>query len=363
MIRKLSLLCGGSLLSLLLPILLHADDLRWPQSAVASDGVLWFWEHGRAGGEILDAEGNPLRNSEGLFRGPSRMSWFLGLRPAGGFLEAADAGPELAQALIQTPSLHLEMVLHPPAEGPAQGLLFWIGDFGDDLTWQLQIAEGRLLLQRAGEAVTDLGAAPLEAPRHLAVSLSPTEIRVRWDGGEAQTLAQNRMPVIADEWDVVLTFGGAPGAENSWTGDLERLLISTAAGAPEAHAAHWRAAQAQREPPAVLSVLAEVSAIPAQPDVEALLEYHNALMATVWTLVEGALPGVAAGETFVSWHWYSLDRQVAQEPEPVGTRRRLHLSAAEQHPQLEGVQQITEPLDPTDLLLLTEWYQLRSVAP
>lgn len=342
---------------------LMADAGGWPRHVKESEGVLWFWGDQKSDADILDDAGESVRKSEGLLRGNARFTWYFGVSPSGGYLEAVDAGPVLARSLMATPSLHVELALHPPREGAAQGLLVWIGDFGDEVTWQLGIREGRLFVQQAGGEPADLGPAPLPEPRHLAVTLTEQRISVQWDGGEPAQHDLNRLPVIPDEWDVVFSFGGAPASEESWTGELEALYVSARGGTAAEHARLWNQKHAVRTSPPVLDILAEVSTPAASPEDDSILEYDSTLMATVWTLKEGEIPGVAEGERFLSWHWYSLDRQVYQAPLPAGAVRRLRLSPAELQPQLEGIQKLSDPLDADDLLLLPELYLLRSVDP
>ncbi|MCC5850866.1 MAG: hypothetical protein JJU29_22485 [Verrucomicrobia bacterium] len=362
------LLRGIAWLSFLLGFAeLSADTAGWPRQTKASEGVLWYWQNAKTEAMILDQDGETLRKVEGLLRGNAQPTWFWGVSPTGGYLEALDAGPalarSLARSLAETPSLHLEWALHPPREGAAQGLLAWIGDFGDEMTWQLHVRESRLVLQRVGEEEIDLGEALFPAPRHLAVSLTGEQIRVQWDGGDPVVHAGNRLPVIPDEWDVVFTFGGAPASDHSWTGALEGLYVSTRSDTAAAHARDWKEQRDTRKPPPVFDILAEVSTPAAEPENDAILEYDSILMATVWTLKEGVLPGVEIGGKFLTWHWYSLDRQVYKPPPASDEVRRLALSSADLHPQLEGVQKLSDPLEADDLLLLPELYLLRSVEP
>lgn len=135
--------------------------------------------------------------------------------------------------------------------------------------------------------------------------------------------------------------------------------------AVEKHAAAWSAAHSARTPPETRTVTATLHAHALEPKTENLSEYGEALLATVWTLDEPLGDDLAAGDRFFAWHWYVLDTRVFPETRPpeVGTRQTLTLSPADGQPQLEGIQQIVEGIDPDDLLMLPDFFLPDFITP
>lgn len=332
----------------------------WPASNSEADGTLWFWGSQTLTGEIVDADGNWARLGEALFRGEARATWFRGGAPYKGSIEAADVGPALARSQESTPGLHVEAALHPALDGENQGILFWLGTFEDDLIWQVLLREHALWIERPDTPPLRIADLTLNEPIHFALTLSSHNTTVWLNGKKHAALEAAALPVFDDPWDVVAAFGGAPKAVNGWTGALEYLLIGTRPHAVAQHAALWKTMHDSRTPPEFRSVTATLTAHAREAKEEDLSEYGNVLMGMVWTLNEGQTEDLPANDSFFTWHFYALDSQIpaTSRPPAIGSTRTFIMSPAQKHPQLEGIQQLVEDIDPDQLLLLPDYYLL-----
>lgn len=345
--------------------ILRADDAAlpvWPASNSEADGVLWFWGHQNLTGEITDAEGNWARQGEAIFRGGARATWFHGVSPHNGYVEAADVGPALARSLESTPRIHLEAALHPPIKAGEPVVLFWLGTYEHSPIWQWMFRDGALWIERPDQDPVRMTELKLSAPSHLAVTLTKEKATVWLNGRKHAEMEAALLPAFEDPWDVIAAFGGAPDSNTAWTGGLEYLLIGTRPDAVDRHADAWRAAHRARTTPDTHSVTAILSAHAREVDENDLSDYSNSLLGSVWILKEGNVENLSEGDSFFTWHWYSLNSGLLphNRPPPVGTTRSFRISPAEQQPQIEGIQQVIDGLDPGKTLLLPEYYILDS---
>jgi hypothetical protein len=332
---------------------------QWPASNSEADGILWFWGTHNLTGEIVDENGDWAREGEAILRHQARATWFQGVSPRRGYVEAADTGSALARTMESQPNLYLEAALHPYRDSePLQGILFWMGTFGDDLIWQLRLKDNRLWIDRPEHDPVPVADLEITTPTHLAFAMNGENAQVWINGALHSETPATAPPEVEDPWDVITVFGGAPGSNLPMNGSLEYLVIGTRAETAEAHATAWREAFEARTAPETHTVRATLTAHAREPREEDLSEYGNALLGMVWTLNEPLPDELKAGETFFAWHWYVLNSRVypdSRPPEP-GTVHTLVLSPANKQPHLNGVQQLIDDLDPDDLLLLKDFY-------
>lgn len=349
-------LCGGSFI----PLLAYAEEksTEWPFTRIQEEGLFWFWGHRDLTGEIIDAEGNWLREGELERRETARLTWFLGAEPAGGFLEAIDLGPALAQHLEEVSNLIFEMVLHPPRHDSPVGTLVWIGTFGEDLIWRIFVDEGQLMLETPSQGAQSLAETAWSEPVHLTVQVETEQVRGSINGVEAFSVALAGMPQFPDPWDAMVTFGGEPGEAPSWNGAMEYLAARHGDFSPRDGFAAWQEAHSRRESPESLTVVAELVQSAREPDRADLSEYGEGILAMVWQVAESAHEVLPAGDEILTWHWYFLDRAVIEEARPpaAGTRQTLRLTTWEANPQLLEVQQMDTDLEPDQLILLPQFF-------
>lgn len=330
----------------------------WPASNSESEGVLWYWGTQDLTGEVVDADGGWVRQGEALFRHAARPTWFGGVSPHKGFVEAADVGPAIARALEAKPRFHLEAVVYPASDGSRPDPLFWLGTYDGDLIWQVRVREGALWIEGADREPLRVGAFKLEAPTHFALTLEDQELVVHLNGEKEVTRKAEALPTFEDPWDVIAAFGGSPNMEKAWTGALEYLWIGTDPKAVSRHAEAWNAAQRKRTPPKTHRVTAKLVAHADELDEDDLSEYGDVLMGMIWNIQDGEAGEAAGGDSIFTWHFYALDGGIPEPSRPpkVGATRRLVISPASKHPQLEGIQQFVEGLDPETYLLLPEFF-------
>ena len=332
----------------------------WPATNSEADGVLWYWGTQTLTGEIVDADGHWAREGEAILRHQARTNWFHGVSPRKGFLEAADTGPALARAMESSPALYLEAAIHPPPGQPAQGVLFWLGTFEDALIWQLRLQENRLWIDRPDTPPLALADLSISDPAHFAFAVSAETASIWINGERVHQSEAAGLPVFDDPWDVIAVFGGAPDAPLPFNGSLEYLLLGTQSKTAAQHAQAWQTAHASRNPPEIFTLRATLTAHATEPREEDLSEYGNALLGTVWTVQAPLGDELQAGDSLFAWHAYVLNSRVypdTRPPEP-GSSHTLTLSRVQDQPQLEGIQQLIDNLDPDQLLLLPDFYLL-----
>lgn len=334
----------------------------WPFTNRADEGMIWYWGNANLHGEIVDADGNWLREGDLVRREESRLNWFLGAQPATGYLEAIDLGPTLAQHLGETPHLIWEMVVHPPAQGVAEGTLIAAQTYSDDPIWRLFVHDQTLAAEQADGIQIAIAELDLSQPRHLNLVLTESGADLWVDGEHTATLSAELLPVFPDPWDAMVSFGGSPGEHLSWTGAMEYLAVRHTFSQPEAGFAAWQKAVGKRSEPPRGKVQAKLVQSAREPNPAEISEYGEGILAMAWVVLESEYAGLNPDDQILTWHWYFLDRMVLPEaaaPEP-GSIRSLQISDWESNPQLQGVQQIDTDLEPDQLILLPQFFLAES---
>ena len=367
LIRKLCL----SMICVLVILPLHSEEAEegtkegtWPQTRREDRGMLWYWPNHTQTGTVVDADGNWVRDGEGIPRRGSRYAWYGGVEPHGGFLEAADTGPALAQALNTGRQFHLEMALHPPLDGTAAGTLFWLGTYELDTLWHIGIKNGRLVLARPGEADKDLMPLAPNAPLHLGLSFTEDAVEIRIDGKLEKKIEAAVLPEIEDPWDLIAGFGGGNPELPGWRGGMEQLAMYYVAPPFEDSTDAFRKSMAARTPPAWIRIEAELVAEATAPDAEQMTDYGQALLGRIWKPVHPEAAPESLQNGFFTWQWLYLDNHFLETAKPLepGSRKTLIIGAADSQPQLKDVQQIIQGLDPLDFIQMEETF-IQDAAP
>ncbi|MCC5849527.1 MAG: hypothetical protein JJU29_15710 [Verrucomicrobia bacterium] len=352
----------------LLPAFAEDADASWPHSRQEDQGMLWFWGNRNHTGTVVDAEDNWVRDGEGIPRRGARHAWFGGIEPHDGFLEAADTGPALAQALETGRQFHVEMALHPPMDGQAAGTLFWLGTFELESLWFVGIENGRLMLVRPGkdngEERLDIMPLAPNAPLHLGLSFTENSVEVWVNGKRESKLEADILPEIEDPWDLIAGFGGGDPELAGWRGSMENLALYYVAPSFEVSATAWRKAMDARTPPEWIRIEAELVTEGTAPDAEQMTDYGQALLGRIWKPVNPEAAPEALREGFFTWQWLYLDNRfldTAQSLTP-GDRVNLIIGRADTQPQLNDVQQIIQGLDPLDFIQMEEYF-IQDAAP
>ncbi|MCH8474285.1 MAG: hypothetical protein LAT55_03550 [Opitutales bacterium] len=350
---------------LYLPVSSFAHDGDWPFGAGEADGILWFWENQTETHEILDEEGNWARDAEALLRENARLNRHFGAETHGGFLEAPDLGPGVAESLSDHPELIIELALYPEEDVDPEGTLFWMGTYANEDLLKLALDEEGLAIHLPDQKV-DLSESftPRES-HHLIVHMGADEVRWWLDGEQQEPIAAAALPEIDDPWDVLVTFGGIPEQEASWQGAMDFLAVRRELHDPEEVYSAWQ--RVLRDRSAIERVVVEARLVQAaeEPKPSEISEYGEGIFASVWEISRVLEGDLSAGDRILAWNWYILDRMVIAEGRPpeVGAKKILRLSPFEENPQVQEIQQIDAGLDPVDLLDLPGFFTERRRSP
>ncbi|MCC5788686.1 MAG: hypothetical protein JJT75_03555 [Opitutales bacterium] len=355
---------GFCLLSSMASTLVSAGD--WPFGQGEAEGILWFWENQTETYEILDEEGNWARDGEALLRENARLNRHFGAETYGGFIEAPDLGPAVAESLADYPDLIVEMGLYPEEELNSQGVLFWLGTYSNDRIMKLAIEEGGLAIHLPGKKITFSESFAPKEPHHLILHVGADEVHWWVDGERQGSVSAKALPRIEDPWDVLVAFGGIPEKEASWQGAMDFLAVRRKLHEPQEVYASWQKALVDRSEIERVVVEARLVQAAEEPNPSEISEYGEGIFATIWEVSQVIEGDLSAGDRILAWNWYILDRMVIAEGRPpeVGEKKILRLSSFDTNPQVKEVQQIDAGLDPVDLLDLPEYFaERRSKSP
>ena len=321
--------------------------------------MLWFWGNQELTGEIVDADGDWVRDADLERRERARLNWFLGAEPDGGFLEAIDLGPDLAGHLENDPVLFIEMALHPYSGADTEGTLLWMGTFGGDLVWKLSVINGALVVESPQkDQPQTLHRIPMDSPFHLNLQLTENSLIGWLNGEEIFTKEVNLLPQFPDPWDAMVTFGGAPEEEKAWDGAMEYLAMRHANFDPGKNYDAWRSAFSARTPPQKTTLTAQLVSAAREPSPADLSEYGEGILAMHWKITESSSDEFSTGEELLTWSWYFMDQMILEDGRPpkTGEKREITISPWDVNPQLQGIQQIDTDLDPEHLILLPQYF-------
>ncbi len=332
-----------------------AAESSWPG---ALDGLVFCWQNRAQANTFTDPATRVAHTCLTTARGRARYGRHFEMAPAGGAFIAEGGAGELGAACAARGQLAVEIMITPDANAPEQ-LLPIIGYAARTGGWNFLLSQqGRRLVLKIRAAgggpdyALPLGALAGNEPSHIVVSCSSSSVACFLNG----ELASQHASIFGGRWEPgAIVFGNelrpayaVDGAEApaGWRGLIENVALYARWIGPQEARKKFTASAASlrgRQPPPVLSVSAQLLAMPGIPAPAAIAPYRRALTLGHYR-IEKVTEGACTNREVMVAQWAILDGQplaAAQQRRP-GETYRLKLEPFAGHPELESERQIMD---------------------